>query len=186
MPKGVKLTERTMTEENKPLPKQLPELDAFADQVGCFIKYWGFKKIHGRIWTHLYLSTEPLDATTLTQRLGTSKALISISIKELLEYSVILESPKRPGQKQTYQANPNILAVILNVIRTREKKMFAHIEGCFNLLKTLTAEDLKTHHIDPKRIKVLDRVIKLGQKFINLSLKLSKVDLQEWKQVEYE
>lgn len=55
-----------------------PELEDLANEVGDFICYWGFKKIHGRLWTHIYLARVPLDAGQLMQRLKVSKALISL------------------------------------------------------------------------------------------------------------
>ncbi|MEZ4872113.1 MAG: hypothetical protein R2827_07680 [Bdellovibrionales bacterium] len=42
----------------------------------------------------MYLSSTPLDATMLIDRTGSSKALVSISLKELLYYGVIVEVPK--------------------------------------------------------------------------------------------
>jgi len=39
-----------------------------ADSVGDFIRYWGFKEVHGRIWVHIYLSDNPITAKELTQK----------------------------------------------------------------------------------------------------------------------
>jgi two-component system phosphate regulon sensor histidine kinase PhoR len=43
-------------------------LHSLSEQIGDFIQYWGFKKIHGMIWTHLYLSSTPLSAHELIQK----------------------------------------------------------------------------------------------------------------------
>src|ERR1700730_8342606 len=94
-----------------------PELEELAGEVGDFICYWGFKKIHGRLWTHIYLATLPVDAGQLMQRLKVSKALISLYLHDLLKYDVIIESGKSTRSTQTYVANPEVLDVILNVLR---------------------------------------------------------------------
>lgn len=65
-------------------------IETLAEQVGSFIQYWGFKKIHGQIWTHVWLAKNPIDATTLVLRLEVSKALISLAIKDLVHYDVII------------------------------------------------------------------------------------------------
>ncbi|MFQ5770977.1 MAG: hypothetical protein ACE5HX_10610, partial [bacterium] len=54
-----------------------------AESVGEFIKYWGFKEIHGRIWVHIYLSQAPITAKDLTEKLGVTKGLISMMLSEL-------------------------------------------------------------------------------------------------------
>ena len=88
------------------------ELDALAEQVGEFIQYWGFKKVHGRIWTHLWLSDHPLDAGDLGKRLQISKALVSMSIADLLEYDVIQEVGRGEQGTTLYRSNPDQTQVI--------------------------------------------------------------------------
>ena len=59
--------------------ESLQQLNKLADEVGELVYNWGLKRVHGRIWTHLFLSNRPLDASDLVKRLDISKALISIS-----------------------------------------------------------------------------------------------------------
>ncbi len=98
----------------------LPELEDLADQIGEFIHYWGFKRIHGRIWTHIYLAAKPLDAADLVRQMKISKALVSISLRELIDFEVIEEVGKSSRGTHLYRANPDILKVILSVLRQRE------------------------------------------------------------------
>lgn len=119
-----------------------PQLDALAEKVGIFIEFWGFKKIHGKIWTLLFLSPVPLDATTLVKRLRVSKALVSFSIHDLLEYSVIEEVARGRGRTILYRAVPDVTTVILNVLRLREKKMIAQVnEAMATLQKAVVAPE---------------------------------------------
>lgn len=117
-----------------------PELEELASEVGEFICYWGFKKIHGRIWTHIYLAEQALDAGQLMQRLKVSKALISLSLNDLLKYDVILEAGKSSRGTQTYLPNPDVLDVILNVLRRRERKMLTKAETSHKMLSSLSEE----------------------------------------------
>jgi DNA-binding transcriptional regulator GbsR (MarR family) len=51
--------------------------------IGHFIRYWGFRNIHGQIWTIVYLSETPLSGAEIVKFLKVSKALVSPALKEL-------------------------------------------------------------------------------------------------------
>ncbi len=148
--------------------KNLPELSYLADLVGEFIEYWGFKKIHGKIWLHLYLSQEPIDAKTLISKLDVSKALISISLKDLLDYNVIFESGTSSEGTRLYKANPDLHTVIAHVLRQREKIMMGKIHAGFHQLKEMSKEDLLASNIESNRLKELDKFIRNGEKALNI------------------
>lgn len=105
-----------------------PEMEDVASQIGEFIEYWGFKNVHGRIWTHLFLAETPLDASDIVERLCISKALVSMSISDLLEYEVIQFAGKSERSTVLYKANPNVTSVIVNVLRKRERRMLSRID----------------------------------------------------------
>jgi DNA-binding transcriptional regulator GbsR (MarR family) len=147
--------------------KKVPELDYLAEMVGEFIEYWGFKKIHGKIWLNLYLSEEPLDAAALMSRLSVSKALISISLKDLFDYDVIIEKGLSPEGTRLYGANPNLHGVISHVLRQREKIMMGKIQAAFAQLKEMSKEEISENKIELNRLKELDRFIKNGEKGLN-------------------
>jgi len=136
-----------------------PELDDLAEQVGEFIEYWGFKRVHGRIWTHLFLSEKPLDAGDLVKRLRISKALVSMSIADLLEYEVVLPSGRGPEGTQLYQANTNLSAVIFNVLRQRERKMINRVSTSFAALQARDSSSLEESGVDTVRLKELGDLV---------------------------
>jgi DNA-binding transcriptional regulator GbsR (MarR family) len=160
-----------------------PELEELASEVGDFICYWGFKKIHGRLWTHVYLSKTPLDAGQLMQRLKVSKALISLSLNDLLKYDVILENGKSARGTQTYVANPDVLDVILNVLRRRERKMLAKAETSHRMLTSLNLEKLQRANLHSERIEGMGRMIGQAQNALSSLLELATLDLKEWEDI---
>ena len=99
-----------------------------AESVGEFIKYWGFKEIHGRVWVHIYLSPKPITAKELTDRLGVTKGLISIALSELLAYQVIEKVNIGNARSPGYQSNTDLVEVINNVLRNRELKLTRKIQ----------------------------------------------------------
>jgi DNA-binding transcriptional regulator GbsR (MarR family) len=160
-----------------------PELEDLANEVGDFICYWGFKKIHGRLWTHIYLARHPLDAGQMMQRLRVSKALISLSLNDLLKYDVILEAGKSARGTQTYVANPKVLDVILNVVRRRERKLLAQAETSHRMLCSLSQDSIHRAQIDHSRLEAIGKMIGQAQNALLSLLELATVDLKEWGQI---
>lgn len=144
-----------------------PEIDNLSELVGEFIQYWGFKSIHGKIWLHLYLSEYPLDAKDLMSRLSISKALVSISLRDLLLYDVILEDGIGPEGTRTYSANSDIKSVVEQVLRAREKVMMGKIKSSFQNLKEVPANELNALGVQTKRLKELEKLITKGDQMLN-------------------
>lgn len=155
-----------------------PELEDLANEIGNFILYWGFKKIHGRLWTLLYLSDQALDAGQLIRRLQVSKALVSITLSDLLHYGVILESGKSSRGTQTYIANPNVLDTILKVLRERERKMIANAQTSHQLLATLPSEIKERAALNGERVEALGRMIRQAQNALSSLLELTTFDFK--------
>lgn len=113
-----------------------------ADHVGDFIRYWGFRRIHGQIWTLLYLHSDPLGPTELAERLGVSKALISSALEELLEHELIEELAVPNNKKaKLFQACEDVIGVIQKVLKKRELKIVASAEkAALEMQRTLESK----------------------------------------------
>lgn len=141
---------KTKNTSDKPLPNELFLLE---DSVGNFMEYWGFKKIHGRIWSHLYLSSEPLDTEELMRRLKVSKGLMSLAMRDLLHYEVIQQTSTGKHGTVFYTANEDLQKVIFNVLKTRETKMLQHNKVLLEKLNKLKDADLQKYQLSHARIK---------------------------------
>jgi DNA-binding transcriptional regulator GbsR (MarR family) len=152
------------------------QLQKLAEQIGNFIEYWGFKKIHGMIWTHLYLSPTPLSAQDLIQRLRVSKALISLSMKDLLEHQLILQTDDSLSKKNKfYVANPEVFEVIRGVLETRELQMMTRIASEFKTLADLQKSN-PVNLIASDRLALLGDMTAGAQVGLKNLLALSKID----------
>lgn len=134
MSKAKKKTKKPLKSEGS----RSPDLGRLAERVGDFIRYWGFRRIHGQIWTHLFLSQEPLTGTELVQRLRVSKALVSPALKELQKYKLILVSPGEDARSKKYTAAPQVLEVIRGILKQRESPLLNQIYSEFQTLKKHT------------------------------------------------
>ncbi len=99
-----------------------------ADSVGDFIRYWGFKEVHGRIWVHIYLSDNPITAKELTKKLGVTKGLVSTALAELIAYQVVEKVNVGDARSPGYQSNTDLVQVINNILRNRELKLTTKIK----------------------------------------------------------
>ena len=139
------------------LPSDLIELERI---VGQFMEYWGFKSIHGRIWAHLYTSKAPLESIDLMERLNVSKGLMSIAMRELIEYDVIQVDHVGRHGSTFYISNPNILKVITGVLRIRETKMIAQAQKACEALQKLKVKELESAGLEQTKIQsVLDLTV---------------------------
>ncbi len=161
-----------------------PELEEVVAQIGVFIEYWGFKNVHGRIWAHVYLAEAPLDAGDLIERLEISKALVSMSISDLMEYDVIQVAGKSARGTVTYVANPNVTSVVIGVLRKRERRMLSRIAAATKVLK-----DFKKHggakdtsvQLSSDRLASLHEMVLTAEDSMDAILRLGDVSFQEWR-----
>jgi DNA-binding transcriptional regulator GbsR (MarR family) len=162
---------------------QIFELHELTEMIGEFIQYWGFKKIHGKIWCLLFLSKTPLDANDFMEHFAISKALVSQSLTELKEYNVIVELGK--GEKKTllYKANPHLTEVIFGVLRSREKRLLCQIYASFRLLNDLPLETQNAANIDQENLKRLGSMIRFAEKFLVGVLAFEKLDFGSWRTI---
>ena len=145
-----KKTANTKKPANTPLPDELFLLE---ESVGSFMEYWGFKKIHGRIWSHLYLSTQPLDTEELMRRLEVSKGLMSLAMRDLLHYEVIQQTATGKHGTVFYTANEDLQKVIFNVLKTRETKMLQTTKALLEKLNKIKETDLQKYQLSSTRIE---------------------------------
>ena len=155
-------------------PQTDNELCNLAKEIGNFIQYWVSKKIHGQIWTLVFLSEKPLNSTYITKKLSVSKALVSLAIKDLLKYEVI-EIVERKSKEIYFSSNPDILKVIANVLKNRETVMLEKIKKHHEELKAFKG----THRWDFKSQP--DRLDELGVMIESAQFTLREMIKNGWK-----
>lgn len=162
-----------------------PELLALADRVGEFIEYWGFKHVEGKIWAVIFLSAEPRDMTYLVENLGLSKALVSMSVARLVEYDVIKAVYPDRQRYQAYEANPNVLEVIFNVLRSRERVMLSRILSTANELARRSEVDFKEMGYSSLRVRFLAQMVKAAAGVLDSTMSLKPWDLSLLKRIAF-
>lgn len=143
--------------------QEILKVQEMAELVGEFMRYWGFRNIHGELWTHLYLSKEPLSGTDLVERLGVSKALVSPALKELADEGLIYLAPKVNAKLKKYLAQEDVGQVIRGVLARREQPLIEKVavkyeEICDNIQKSK-----EPSAIDRERLERVGRMVGMAQ-----------------------
>ncbi|MBU6428641.1 MAG: hypothetical protein KGR26_06510 [Cyanobacteria bacterium REEB65] len=116
--------ERSIDYEDLPLPAaHEPGREAVlraCQAIGSLMELWGFKRIHGALWTYLYLHDRPLDAQELREGLGISSGLVSMTLHELIRWGVVTRVVTAGLRRERYRAEPDIWRAIAKVLRERE------------------------------------------------------------------
>lgn len=147
-----------------------------ADKIGMFIEYWGFKAIHGKIWALIFLANKPVNAAYLVSALGVSKASISLSLRDLMKYNVILYADT-DDFIQYYRPNENIAKVITDVLMNREARMLLEIKNSCELLDRVKPEDYK-EHASKKRVEQLLTMTSSADQFLKTFLQMQSINLK--------
>jgi HTH-type transcriptional regulator, glycine betaine synthesis regulator len=166
----------------------LTRLDAavrqVCDAVGGFIEYWGFKAIHGRIWTLLALRKTPLSQVDIADFLEVSRSLVSGAVAELEERGLVRAVSGH--RNAPYQAVVDIWPTVSEVLREREWMLIEAarlaLEGALEELEL--AGKRERGEYDEDRIRFLLRMTELAQSFLRLLIGIRvprKLDgLGEW------
>lgn len=163
----------------------LASMNRLAEQVGLFIQYWGFKKIHGELWTHIYLSAHPISAIELGKRLEVSKALVSLSMKDLLHYNLILPAESPNKKLKLFVANPDVFNVILNVLKNRERPMLDRIEKDFLAFEKVV-QSHSPQDINPHRVEQLGQMISTANFLLQNLIELKTMDVNSLFEIQEE
>jgi HTH-type transcriptional regulator, glycine betaine synthesis regulator len=143
-----------------------PELEKFTTQLSELAHNWGFKRIHGKIWAQLFLSERPLDAADLIAQLDISKALVSISIRELLEVKAVEDVGRSLRGTHLYRANADLNEIALQVMRKRERALISSAQEALQALKQTGGETLRSFEVSETQISAIGEQLNQASNFV--------------------
>jgi DNA-binding transcriptional regulator GbsR (MarR family) len=156
------------------------KINTLIDDIGNFIEYWGFRKIHGRIWAIIYIANKPLSTPEIVDRLSVSKGLVSIAISELLKHNLI----ERVGQVKfggiTYMTTLSPGEVVREIIKTRELALFNKIEVNLNDLSSLDKDECNELGVDKQSLKNLKVLTGCHKKIVQAICKKKIITMEDW------
>lgn len=101
--------------------KLSPLTQAFVLHFGEMGSRWGINRTVGQIYALLYLSSEPLCADDIVERLGVSRSNVSMGLRELQAWSLVLLK-HLPGDRRDFFTTPDDVWQILRTLAEERKK----------------------------------------------------------------
>ncbi len=153
--------------------------------IGSLMELWGFKRIHGALWTFLYLSDNPLDAQELREGLGISSGLVSMTLHELIRWGVVSRATAPGARRERYRAEPDIWRAVAKVLRERE--LFWLNLAMDELRQAGEMLDRPESEPDPSQVRTrIDELLSLGElggDLIEGLLRVGTLDVRRLRQV---
>lgn len=141
------------------------------EAVGEFIEYWGFKAIHGRIWTLLALSTRPMTQVEVAEFLDVSRSLVSGAMAELAQHGLVRQVDEH--RNAPYAPVLDVWPTIADVLRGREWMLVeaarVALEGAIDAAE-LAPEGPPRFAVE--RMRFLLRMTEIAQAFLRILMGL--------------
>lgn len=140
--------------------QELLRLQKLSAGIGQFIRYWGFRKIHGEIWAVVYLSTKPVSGIEIGKMLDVSKALVSPALKELEAEGLILQTRSENSKTKRYIAEDDVAKIIQGVLKRRERPMIEKIQQQHT---ELSLHSTSNESVNLQRLQKMGMMIQIAQ-----------------------
>ncbi len=135
------MTEITGNVSETPLP-----VSRFILHWGDLGSQWGVNRSVAQIHALLYLSTEPLTAEAIADRLSMARSNVSNSIRELLSWKLIHRVPIMGDRRDFYAAETDVWEIVTRIAEGRKAR---EIDPAETALKACVVEAQKDRSIDP-------------------------------------
>ncbi len=151
-----------------------------SDVIGRLIEFWGFKRNMGRVWSVLYLSTDPLSADDLRDSLKISSGAVSMTLTELGRWGVVRKVWIQGERRDFFSAETQLWKMVSRVFNERERtEIVAAIDAFQEALQLLDkAKESERTKLQRERIKQLLDLARLGLKLIDALLATGRLDIE--------
>ncbi len=94
--------------------------DSMLEGLGQLADYFGYNKVMGQLYGALLLHPDSLSLDDLVEKLGKSKASISMNMRTLEHMGIVREVWVRDTRKKFYEAETDLWKVLTHVLGSRE------------------------------------------------------------------
>lgn len=137
---------------------------AFAEIIGDLVEQWGFRRHLGRIWSLLFLSSDPVSASEIQDKLGMSAGGVSTALAELQVWGVIKRIRLAGDRNFYFTAEKQIWRSISTVLHTRELRILEEASGGLDRLEqTLKKSSVKNSEFQAARVKHVNQAVDIAR-----------------------
>lgn len=161
------------------VPRALGRWEEIAiDAVGNVIEFWGFKRNQGRVWALLYLRGEPLSAGEIEKLLELSKGGVSMLLRDLERWGVILRVRTAGGSSSwRYAAETDLVRMVTRVIEEREVSFLGRIRADLAEARKLAEADGAVSRERLTRLAKMSALAEQTERALRVFLKSAKLDV---------
>lgn len=176
--------------------EQLREVhDSMLDGLGQLADYFGYSKVMGQLYGTLMLSPEPLSLDDMMDRLGISKASVSMNMRSLEHMGMVRQVWVRgsSGRRKYYEAETDFWQIISSLLSGREMRdveraitvMDDNCEQLASAMPAMSDEDQAVSRLYIQRMSQLQNLFRFAQMIIsNILEQVEEVDFAEVKKIE--
>ncbi len=131
-----------------------PRLQSLVLHFGEMGSRWGINRTVGQIYALLVFTEEPLNADEISRRLGFSRSNVSMGLKELQAWELVMLR-HLPGDRKDYFTTPGELwDITRTLVRQRRKR---ELEPTMTVLRDALVEDVAPDsHLTRRMQEILD------------------------------
>jgi HTH-type transcriptional regulator, glycine betaine synthesis regulator len=147
--------------------------DSMLDGLGQLSYYFGFGKVMGQLFGALLLSPVPLSLDDMMERLGISKASVSMNIRTLEHMGMVRQVWQRGqnGRRKYYEAESDFMQIITNILSRREMRdvdraltvMDDNARRLSNSMPRMNEQDRQQAELYLQRIMQMQAMFRLAQ-----------------------
>jgi HTH-type transcriptional regulator, glycine betaine synthesis regulator len=147
------------------------------DAVGNVIEFWGFKRNQGRVWALLYLRDVTLTAAEIEHDLSLSKGGVSMLLRDLERWGVVLRV-RTPGEGSwRYRAEVDLTKMVRRVIEEREFTFVGRMRADLAEARRMAQDDPSARGEALARLQRMELLADAAEKAVKLFLRTAKLDV---------
>ncbi len=169
--------------------------DSMLDGLGQLADYFGFSKVMGQLYGTLLLNPGPLSLDDMMERLGISKASVSMNMRTLEHMGMVRQVWVRggSGRRKYYEAETDFWEIISNLLSGREMRdvdraitvMEDNRERLLEALPEMTPEEAAVANLYLERMQQMQSLFRFAQMVITTILNQVKdADISEINHIE--
>jgi DNA-binding transcriptional regulator GbsR (MarR family) len=177
--KGILLSGESPRPNSTPSePASLQRWEEMAvDAVGNTIEFWGFKRNQGRVWALLYLRGTPMTAGELERTLDLSKGGVSMLVRDLERWGVVLRVREPGSGPWKYRAETGLVRMVRRVIEEREREFLARIRADLAEALRLAQASGRVSKEKMDRLRKMNQLADQTERALRAFIKTARLDL---------
>lgn len=138
---------------------------------------WGVNRTVGQIYALLFLSPKALNADEIAQTLGFSRSNVSMGIKELQSWRLVIMSHKAGDRREYFESLEDVWEIFRVLVEEKRKR---EIDPTMTLLRNSLLEEPATEHeaYGQQRIHEMLELIEMATAWFDEVQKLPPETLQ--------